>query len=155
MFFFISGVSLKLRWHGNKYHVTGTNFFCCNFTKLCFCVRMANLMQQKLCFRVRMANLMQQKLLKQNQLRFLNISFQDGGHEQKHRGSICCPSYEWRRANPKEKTDTNYLDKALDATQKNWWCFPYNIQRIKRTRFWWIQRLLKWMLIILNNWFIF
>ena len=55
---------------------------------------MANLMQQKLCFRVRMANLMQQKLLKQNQLRFLNISFQDGGHEQKHRGSICCPSYE-------------------------------------------------------------
>ena len=53
-------------------------FFCCNRTKLCF--------------RVRMAKLMQQKFLKQNHLRFLNSIFQDGGHEQKHRGSICSPS---------------------------------------------------------------
>ena len=29
----------------------------------------------------------------------------------------------------------------LDAAQKNWRCFPYNIQKIKRTGFWWIQRL--------------
>ena len=71
---------LRLRGHGNKLHATAINVFsCCNRTKLCF--------------RVRIAKLMQQKLLKQKQLRFLNRYFQDGGHEQKHRDSICSPSF--------------------------------------------------------------
>ena len=26
----------------------------------------------------------------------------------------------------------NYLNEALDATEKNWRCFPYNNQRIRR-----------------------
>ena len=100
--------SLKLRGHGNKFHVTATNFFCCNRTKLCFHVRMA-------------------KKLETKSFEIFKLIFQDGDHEQKHRGSICSPSFGWRRANQKEKVDKNYLDKALDATQKNWRCFPYNI----------------------------
>ena len=74
----------------------------------------------KLCFRVRMAKLMQQKLLEQNQLRFLSSYFSRWQPWTKsHRDNICSPSFQWRRANQKEKTNTNYLDKAQDATQKN------------------------------------
>ena len=79
---------LMLHYFVFHYYAKGTRkqipcdcnkFFCCN--------------RMKLCFRVRIAKLIQKKLLKQNQLRFLTVIFQDGGHEQKYRGSICSPSF--------------------------------------------------------------